>query len=171
MAKIEMIIDDEGKSLEIINLDYAVGAKGVNYDEDIKIVKALFHYVPRDNRKGNKGSSSGSIGYDSSWNIAYNQLPSPHDSTMWGVVELIKSFQKYAHKMLSKYGYRVNISGTVKPSKGYALVGKNYSTIAALNVFAALGNRGYGASHIERIISSYNGIFEHLGNDEEDYDN
>jgi len=170
MPKLETILDDSGKYLDIINIDQAVGTKGVNHPDDVKIIKALFNFVPRAYKKGKVSSSMNSIGYDSSWNVPSNKIPSPHDGTLWGVVELTKSFQKYAHKMLSNYGYRVNVTGTIKPSNGYALVGKNYSTIAALNVFAALGARHFKKGYIDRIKSSYHGEFDYLdyeGEDEE----
>ena len=69
--------------------------------------------------------------------------------------------------MLSNYGYRVNVSGTIKPSKGRAVVGKNFSTIAALNIFASLGAHG-SQTHIEKIVNSYNGTFEYLVEEEEE---
>lgn len=168
MPKLETILDDSGKYLDIINIDQAVGAKGVNHPEDVKIIKALFYFIPRAYKKGKTVSVMNSLGYDSSWNIPSNKIPSPHDGTMWGIVELTKSFQKFAHKMLSNYGYRVNISGTIKPSNGYALVGKNYSTIAALNVFAALGARHYKNGYIEEIMTAFHGEFEYLGYEEEE---
>jgi len=168
MPKLETILDDSGKYLEIINIDQAVGTKGVNHPDDVKIVKALFYYIPRAYKKGKVSSSMNAIGYDSSWNIPSNKIPSPLDGTMWGIVELTKSFQKYANKMLANYGYRVNVSGTIKPSNGYALVGKNYSTIAALNVFAALGARHYKKGYINDIKSSYYGEFNYLDYESEE---
>lgn len=167
MPSVETIIDDSGKSMNIINIDNAVGAKGVNHPSDVRIIKALFQYVPKEYRKGKTVSAFETLGLNSSWNVDRDTLPSAHDGTMWGVVELTKSFQRYAHKMLSNYGYRVNVSGTIKPSKGYALTGKNYSTIAALNLFASLGARRFNKSYIERIAASCNGAFEYLLDDDE----
>lgn len=167
MPKVETIIDDSGKQMNIINIDNAVGAKGVNHPNDVRVIKALFQYVPKEYRKGNVVAAFETMGLDSSWNINRDTLPSAHDGTMWGVVEITKSFQKYAHKMLSNYGYRVNITGTIKPSKGYALVGKNYSTLAALNLFASLGARRFKESYIEKIAKSCHGDFEYLLDDDE----
>jgi hypothetical protein len=167
MARIETILDDLGKPLEIINIDCSVGANGVNNFSDVRAVKALLKDVPRYySTKTIKNGGSG-LGKELSWNYSNAKIPSPYDGTTWGVAEVTRSFQKYANKMLSKYGYRVNVSGTIKPAKGRALVGKNFSTIAALNIFASLGAHGF-ESHIEKIISSYNGIFEYLVEEEDE---
>lgn len=171
MPKIETITDDLGKPLQIFNLENSVGASGVNNPYDVRIVKALFNYVPRHYKKGKTSSTFNSVGEESSWNIASSKIPSAFDGTTWGVVELTKSFQKYANKMLSNYGYRVNVTGTIKPANGYAVVGKNFSTIAALNIFAALGAKHYKLGYIDQIIADSRGDFEYLlrGGDE-DYD-
>ena len=154
-----------GKRLEIINIDCSVGANDVNNADDGRAVKALLANVPRYySTKTIKNAGLG-LGKESSWNYSNAKSPSACDGTTWGVVEVTKSFQKYADKMLSNYGYRVNISGTVKPSKGRAVVGKNFSTIAALNIFASLGAHG-SQTHIEKIINSYNGTFEYLAEEE-----
>lgn len=171
MPVIETIIDDMGKPLEIINVENTVGANGVNRMDDVRIIKALFYFVPRHYKKGKYQSVSNSIGLDSSWNVPTDKIPSAFDGTMWGVVELTRSFQKYANKMLSNYGYKVNVSGTIKPSKGYALAGKTYSTIAALNIFAAVGARNYKLSYIDQIIKESRGDFEYLYDDDENSEN
>ncbi|HVE59283.1 MAG TPA: hypothetical protein VNB22_20835 [Pyrinomonadaceae bacterium] len=170
MAKIETIMDDLGKPLEILNIDNTVGANGVNRLDDVRIVKALFNYIPRHYKKGKISSTFNSVGAEYSWNIPSSQIPSAFDGTTWGVVEITKSFQKYANKMLSNYGYRVNVTGTIKPSKGYAVVGKNFSTIAALNIFAALGTKHYKLRYIEQIIADSRGDFNYLLEDDEDYE-
>lgn len=165
MPIIETIADDMGKPLKIINIENTVGANSVNQVDDVRIVKALFYFVPRHYKKGKNTSVFNSIGLDSSWNIPTNKIPSSFDGTMWGVVELTKSFQQYANKMLSNYGYKVNVSGKIKPSNGYALSGKTFSTIAALNIFAALGARHYKLDHISQIIKESRGDFEYLKNE------
>lgn len=170
MPIIQTITDDLGNPLEIINVEQAVGSNGVNRVDDVRVVKALFQFVPRMHKKGKSVSSFNAVGLDSSWNISSSKVPSAFDGTMWGVVELTKSFQKYANKMLSNYGYKVNVSGTIKPSKGYALVGKTFSTIAALNIFAALGTRHYKKGYIDQIIQDSRGDLDYLYGEDDDYE-
>lgn len=158
MAQLQTITDDLGKQVEIINIDYTVGANGVNNSDDVKIIKALFHCVPRKDSAG-----FGNIG-KAGWDVKYKDLPLANDATAWGVAELTASFQKYANKMLSKYGFTVNVSGRMKPSKGFAVVGRNYSTIAALNVFANLGGTYKGTTYIERLLTAYGDTFTYLVN-------
>lgn len=157
-----------GKPLTILNLEHTVGASGVNATDDVRIVKALFYFVPRDYKKTN--SQSNAVGVAGNWNYPTSKIPSAFDSTMWGVVEITKSFQKFANKMFANYGYKVNVSGTIKPSKGYALSGKTFSTIAALNIFAALGARGYRLDYIDQIISESRGDFEYLYEEIDEYE-
>lgn len=162
MPTIETIADDMGKPLKILNIENTVGASGVNGMDDVRIVKALFYFVPRHFKKGKSVSSSNSVGADASWNYPSSKIPSAFDATMWGVVEITKSFQQYANKMFANYGYKVNVTGTIKPSKGYALSGKTFSTIAALNIFAALGARHYKLNYIDQIIKESRGDFDYL---------
>ncbi len=168
MATIQTITDDLGKPLDIINIDSSIGTNGVNYFGDIQAVKALFQFVPR--YSYTKASGSGrslvetGMGKEASWHLSRNLLPSPYDGTIWGVAELTRSFQKYANSKLSAYGYKVNVNGTIKPAKGYAVVGKNFSTIAALNIFAALGVNG-NKSTVETIINNYQDIFRNISDD------
>ena len=159
MAHIKTIWDDVGNEMGIINIDNTVGANGVNNPGDVMVIKALFNWVP----KKESADWMGHFG-DQSWNVASDIIPYP-DGTMWGVVELTKSFQKYANKLLSNYGSRVNVSGRMKPVNSYALVGKNYSTIAALNLFASFGAPMLG-NYVEAIVRYY-GLTYLL--EEEDY--
>lgn len=168
MPTTETIQDDMGQSMEIINVWDAVGANGVNNPDDIQVIKALFYCVPRSCISGKYRSSYNSLGAGASWEILNTKIPSPHDSTTRDVVETIKSFQKYANKMLSKYGFKVNVSGRIKPAKKFAVVGKTYSTIAALNLFASMGVARYNSNHIEYIAQHFNGIFSYLLEDTEE---
>ena len=136
MAKIETIIDDLGKEIEIVNIENSVGTGGINNPDDVKIVKALFNNVPHWNPQNSKNYSKGFKTLY--WKTLSNGLPSEYDGTVWGLVETTKSFQKYANTMLSKYGFKVSVNGGMKPAKSYAVVGGKYSTIVALNVFANL---------------------------------
>lgn len=159
MAIIETVIDDLGEPLTIINVSNSVGINGVNDPEDVQIVKALFKFIPN---KLNWGTKQG-------WEWLDDSLPSPYDGTTWGIPELTKSFQKYANKMLSNYGYKVEVNGRIKPAKDYALVGKKYSTIVALNVFANLGGTVPSlGNYIDRIKKEYGGIFSELAEEEQD---
>ncbi len=155
MCRILRIIDDLGKKMEIIDVEHTVGANGVNDPDDIRAVKALLHFIPRSYSHGKIRASFNSVGKEASWGITPTKMPSPYDGTTSGLVEVIKSFQNYANKMLSNYSYRVNVSGRIKPAKGYAVVGKNYSTIAALNVFANLGGTFGKTNYIDRIMDEY----------------
>lgn len=159
MAKIETITDDLGEPLTIINVSNSVGVNGVNDPEDVQVVKALFKFVP------NKYHLV--VGAKQGWEMEDDSLPLPYDGTTWGIPEITKSFQKYANKMLSKYGYKVEVSGRIKPAKYNAVVGKKYSTIVALNVFANLGGTNfYSGNYIDRIKKEYRGIFAELAEEE-----
>ncbi len=167
MAKIETIKDDLGKPLDIINIDSSVGANGVNDTTDIQVIKALFKFVPTYHvaTGANKITKVEiGIGKQASWNISRKLLPSPYDGTVWGVAELTRSFQKYANSKLSAYGYQVSVSGTMKPAKGYAVVGRKFSTIAALNIFAALSVRS-SKTLIEHMADEYEDIFRNVRDD------
>lgn len=151
MGRIVRIIDDLGKKTEILDVEHTVGVNGVNDPDDIRCVRSLLHWVPRSYSHGNIRASFQSVGKEASWGINPFKMSSPNDGTTSGLAEVIKSFQKYANRMLSNYGYRVNVSGRINPSKGFAIVGKNYSTIAALNVFANLGGTSGNLNYIKRI--------------------
>ena len=168
MPKIETITGDLGEPLDIINISASIGANGVNDFNDIRVVKALFHYVPKYHSVTGANKIKCvemGMGKASSWNISQNLIPSAHDGTTWGLAELTRSFQKYANAKLSVYGYQVSVSGTMKPAKGHAVVGKKFSTIAALNIFAALGIHRPEKSHVDIIVESYQDIFGYISDD------
>lgn len=166
MPQIETITDDIGNPMEIINIDCTVGENGVNDPNDVKVVKALLKCIPTyfiKPGKHGKVVSWNSVG-DSSWNVDGRTIPSPYDGTTWGIPQLIRSFQKYANQKLSQYGYKVNVSGRVKPAGKFAVVGKNYSTLAALHVFAELGARNSDGA-IEYILNNFGDTFDYLVED------
>ena len=154
MAKIETIINVQGKPMRIFNLHNKVGVKGVNEMDDVMVIKALLRYIHWD---PNVCKMTG---------LRSSEIPSPYDGTIYGLPAIIKKFQKGVKTIKFLSDYKIIADGGVSPAKQSAVNGGIYYTIAALNSMAirlAYTNGGT-ETHIEAILRTY----QHLQQIEED---
>ena len=123
MARIDIIgfnpnaPDDPEQQTEIINVSAAVGANGVNNNEDVIVVQALLKYaLERDPYFQNE------------------EFPEPCGAFLKTTAKLIKKYQRYQ----SRNGQNVPIDGRIDPLKGgmYAYGSNKWWTIYALNIEA-----------------------------------